>query len=122
MFVFRLISAKIHKKHEIRPMEQDYFPFRAQKHTVRLFRKRLALISEAPRAYFGSASRLFRKRPVLISEAPRAYFGSAWASWKVDEPLIAMRRPVTEKASASGKHTFLHFFIKKIVFRLLYNK
>ena len=28
-------------------------------------------------AYLGNAPSLFRKRPVLISEAPRAYFGSA---------------------------------------------
>ena len=34
-------------------------------------RKRPALISEAPRAYFGSASRLFWKRPALISDTPR---------------------------------------------------
>ena len=40
-------------------------------------RKRPVLISEAPRAYLGSASRLSRKRPALISEAPRAYLGSA---------------------------------------------
>ena len=38
---------------------------------------RLALISEAPRAYLGSAPCLFRKRPALIPEAPRAYFGGA---------------------------------------------
>ena len=36
-----------------------------------------ALISEAPRSYFGSASLLFRKRLALILEAPRSYFGSA---------------------------------------------
>ena len=42
---------------------------------------RLALISEAPRAYFGSAPRLSRKRPVLILEAPRAYFGSAFCEF-----------------------------------------
>ena len=46
-------------------------------HALRLFRKRLALISEAPCAYFGSAPCLFRKRPALIPEAPRAYFGGA---------------------------------------------
>ena len=39
-------------------------------------RKRPALISEAPRAYRGSAPRLSRKHLALIAEAPRAYFGS----------------------------------------------
>ena len=68
-----------------------------------------------PCAYFRSASRLFRKRPVLISEAPRA-------SWRVNGPFMAKLLVAKEKASASGKHTFLHFFIKKNVFRLLYNK
>ncbi len=81
----------------------------------RLSQKRLVLISEAPRAYFGSAPCLFRKRPVLISEAPRA-------SWRVNGPFMAKLLVAKEKASASGKQTFLHFFIKKNVFRLLYNK
>ena len=115
MLVFRLIAAKIHKKHEIQSVGQDYFLFRAQKHTVRLFQKRLVLISEAPRAYFGSAPRLSRKHLALISEAPRA-------SWRVNGPFMAKLLVAKEKASASGKHTFLHFFIKKNVFRLLYNK
>ena len=35
---------------------------------MRFIRKRLALISEAPCAYSGSASRLFQKRPALILE------------------------------------------------------
>ena len=34
-------------------------------------------LSEAARAYSGSAPCLFRKRLALIAEAPRAYFGSA---------------------------------------------
>ena len=37
---------------------------------MHLFRKRLVLISEAPRGYFGSASWLSPKRLVVILEAP----------------------------------------------------
>jgi len=71
MLVFRLIAAKIHKKHEIQSVGQDYFPFRAQKHTVRLSQKRPALISEAPRAYFGSTARLLASQRTLYGEASR---------------------------------------------------
>ena len=41
------------------------------------FVSRHAAISEAARAYFGSASCLSPKRLAVILEAPRAYFGSA---------------------------------------------
>ena len=40
-------------------------------------------LSEAPRAYFGSALRLSPKRPALISEAPGAYCGGPWRFLRV---------------------------------------
>ena len=45
---------------------------------------------KAPRAYSGSALRLFQKRLVLISEAPRAYFRSAG---RIEVPSVATSKP-----------------------------
>jgi len=113
MLVFRLIAAKIHKKHEIQSVGQDYFPFRAQKHTVRLFQKRLVLISEAPRAYLGSTSCLSRKRPVLISEAPRAYFGSAARLLASQRTLYGEASRCQRKSFGKRETYFFAFFYKK---------
>ncbi|MBR1499114.1 MAG: hypothetical protein IJ615_05735 [Bacteroidaceae bacterium] len=57
-----------------------------------LFRKRLVLISEAPRAYFRSASRLFPKRPALILEA-RAVFGGAARGFRKNIQLRIKKLP-----------------------------